>query len=50
MIETCLEALDVAVTRTMNESLQRVFMRREVEEAMKLIDPLKSPGHDGFGA
>lgn len=50
VIDTCLEGLEIRVTKAMNESLQRDFTKGEVEEALKMIGPLKSPGSNGFGA
>lgn len=50
MIKTCLQSLEPHVIGTMNESLQRDFTRAEMEEALKQIGPLKSPGSDGYGA
>ncbi|KAF5459673.1 hypothetical protein F2P56_019600 [Juglans regia] len=50
VIEKCLDIVERRVNDEMNESLEKVFMREEVEEALKMMGPLKSPGPHGFGA
>ncbi|XP_042944818.1 uncharacterized protein LOC122278700 [Carya illinoinensis] len=49
-IDSCLGAMGRRVSDSMNEKLQKEFTKAEVEMALKMIGPLKSPGLDGFGA
>ncbi|XP_042964646.1 uncharacterized protein LOC122298864 [Carya illinoinensis] len=49
-INKCLAEMEKKVTAEMNEVLERDFKREEVEEALKMMGSLKSPGPDGFGA
>ena len=49
-IETCLAGLECRVTTVMNNALCREFTELEVDEAIKRMQPMKSPGPDGFSA
>ncbi|KAF5454971.1 hypothetical protein F2P56_024596 [Juglans regia] len=49
-MEECLQHVVPRVTSEMNEKLRRTFSRLEIEEAIKSMAPLKSPGSDVFGA
>lgn len=48
--DCCLEGMGSRVTSNMNLALTRDFMEKEVEEALAHMQPLKSPGPDGFSA
>ncbi|XP_042954504.1 uncharacterized protein LOC122290887 [Carya illinoinensis] len=49
-IAKCVRAVESRVTCDMNAELLKEFHMTEVEEALKQMGPLKSPGPDGFGA
>ncbi|XP_042950060.1 uncharacterized protein LOC122282171 [Carya illinoinensis] len=47
-LEGCLSSMEPRVTQDMNDMLLKNFSRIEVEEDMRQMSPLKSPGPDGF--
>jgi endonuclease/exonuclease/phosphatase family metal-dependent hydrolase len=49
-IEACLDGLESRVTAEMNQNLCREFTEIEVDDAIKQMQPMKSPGPDGFSA
>jgi hypothetical protein len=49
-VESCLAGLENHVTTAMNNALGREFTDLEVDEAIKQMQPMKSPGPDGFSA
>jgi hypothetical protein len=49
-VEECLQGLETRVTDTMNAQLLRKFEASEVDMALSQMQPLKSPGPDGFAA
>ncbi|KAF5481894.1 hypothetical protein F2P56_002506 [Juglans regia] len=49
-MEDCLKHLEPRATREANDKLLRPFSKGEIEEAIKSMAPLKSPGPDGFGS
>lgn len=49
-IDECLKDVEPRVTWAMNSELQKKFVMAEVEDALKQMGPLKSPGPDGYGA
>ena len=49
-LEACLAGLDNRVTPEMNQGLGRAFTEMEVDKALKEMQPMKSPGPDGFSA
>lgn len=49
-MEKCIFGVDVRVTTTMNEQLLQPFTEEEVFRALSQMQPLKSPGLDGFSA
>jgi hypothetical protein len=49
-LEICLAGLENRITPEMNQVLSRVFTELEVDEALKQMQPMKSPGPDGFSA
>ncbi|XP_041001144.1 uncharacterized protein LOC121246895 [Juglans microcarpa x Juglans regia] len=49
-IEECLKELEPRVTKVMNTELHKEFTKLKVEEALKHMGSLKSPGPDGYGA
>jgi hypothetical protein len=48
--ENCLAGLESRVTTAMNNALCREFTELEVDEAMQRMQPMKSPGPNGFSA
>ena len=49
-LETCLTGMENRVTPEMNQTLCRAFTEMEVEEALKQMQPMKSPRPDEFSA
>ena len=47
-IEEALEATPMVVTEEMNLELMAPFEKAKVDMALKQMDPLKAPGHDGM--
>lgn len=48
-IEDCISNMELIFSVARDEDLQKEFTREKIEEALKQIRPLKSPGSDGFG-
>lgn len=49
-IQECIQALDLKIIRDMNHSLNRPYMREDVELAFKQMTPLKCLVPYGFGS
>lgn len=49
-VEDCITDVEERVTEAMNDQLLRTFMAKEVTHALSQMQPLKSPGPDGFSA
>lgn len=50
VIEKCLETINKRVSAEMTSKLEAPISAFEVSEALKQMEPFKSPGPDGFGA
>jgi len=49
-INECLSVLPPRVTKEMNDSLTRPFTPKDVDNALRQLQPLKAPEPDGFKA
>ena len=47
-LDEILEQIPTMVTKEMNSELLKEFIAKEVENALKQMAPLKSPGPDGM--
>lgn len=47
-VQAVLDAIEPIVTSDMNQALTKDFVREEVEEALKHMEPLTAPGPDGM--
>lgn len=49
-LDSCLSCIEERVNADMNEKLQKLFTREEIEEALHQMAPLKAPRPDGYNA
>lgn len=50
VIKECVQTMEIKVTSSMSEELEKCFTKEELEVALKQMGPFKSPRPDGYSA